>query len=117
MWCHPREEYSPYEGSSDLSQRLFYVFQKVVNIFNTYGDTDGAWGNAGSSLGRFIQLLVGGRCRMDNQGLGIPYVGQVRENVQAVDELTGCLEAVFQFNGENRYFCWSLWYGEDSRPG
>lgn len=38
---------------------------------------------------------------MNHQGLGVPYVGQVGENVQVVDEVSGCLEAVLQFDGED----------------
>jgi hypothetical protein len=34
----------------------------------------------------FVQLAVGGRCRMDHQGLGVADVGQVRAELQGVDE-------------------------------
>jgi hypothetical protein len=33
-----------------------------------------------------VQLAVGGRCRMDHQGLGVADVGQVRTELQGVDE-------------------------------
>ena len=39
---------------------------------------------------------------MYHQGLGIPYIGQVRENIQIIDKVSGCLESVLQLNGEDR---------------
>ena len=38
---------------------------------------------------------------MYHQGLGIPYIGQVRENIQVIDKVSGCLESVLQLNGED----------------
>jgi hypothetical protein len=51
--------------------------------------------HAGGLLVGFAQLAVGGRCRMDHQGLGVADVGQVRAELQGVDEaLAGFLSTL-----------------------
>lgn len=38
---------------------------------------------------------------MNDQGLGVAYIGQIGENFQVIDEVSGCLESVLQFDGED----------------
>ena len=38
---------------------------------------------------------------MNDERLGIAYIGKIGEDFEVVDEFSGCLKSVFQFNGEN----------------
>ena len=49
----------------------------------------------------FGQLLVRGASRVDDQRLGVAHVGQVREQLDAVDEAAAGLEAALDAEGED----------------
>ena len=42
----------------DLRECLFEICEKVIDVFDTYGDADGARGDAGCQLGFRGKLLV-----------------------------------------------------------
>ena len=71
---------------SGLVQRLSQVPQDVVNVFDADGESHKVWRDAGGQLLLGRKLLVGRRGRMDGQRFGIAHVGQVRKELQALDE-------------------------------
>ena len=47
-----------------------------------------------------ISPMVRRACRVYHQGLGIPHVGQMRENTQAFDKGASCVAPPFYFEAE-----------------
>lgn len=63
----------------------------------------------------FIKSLMGSRSRMNDERLGIAYIGKIGEDFEVVDEFSGRLKSVFQFTWRKmepapfgRYFSCSL---------
>ena len=74
-------------------QRLVQVPQDVFDIFDADAQADEIGRHAGGDLFLLAQLAVGGGGGMDGQALGIAHVGQVAEQLQALDEASCRLPA------------------------
>ena len=59
----------------DLRECLFEICEKVIDVFDTYGDADGARGDAGCLLGFRGKLLVGRGSRVNDKRLGVTDIG------------------------------------------
>ena len=70
-------------------QCLLKVCDDVLDILGSDGEPDCIRGNPGLFLFFNGELLVGGGCRVDDKALGVPDVGKVAEEFEAVDELSG----------------------------
>ena len=69
------------------------------------------------------ELAVRGRGRMDDQRAGVADIGEMREQLQRLDQLDAGLVAALQAEGEHRAgaerricFC-SAWFLSPGRPG
>ena len=85
----------------DLRECLFEICEKVIDVFDTYGDADGTRGDAGCLLGFRGKLLVGCGSRVNDKRLGVTDISQVREDLKIVDEFSCCIKAILEFDGED----------------
>lgn len=69
-----------------IGQCLIDIPQNIVQRFQTNGDANHIRGNPGRALLCFAELSVGGRCGVDHQGFGIAYIGQMAEELAALDK-------------------------------
>ena len=72
-------------------KRLFKIGYNVIDMFNADRQSDQPLTDM--TLFKLLrgQLRMGGRCRMDGQGLGISYIGQVGDQLQAVNKFAPAL--------------------------
>ena len=80
-------------SSTQARQGLFEIGLDVINVLNANGDSNHGGGDACGSLLVFAQLLVGRRGWMDDEGFGIPNVGQMARQLEAIDELHRIVES------------------------
>ena len=80
--------------------------------------------DAARALVLLAELRVGGGGRMDGQALGVADVGEVREELQAVDELLPAVPAALDAEDDHarrtprsRTLLAIGWAGSSSRPG
>src|SRR6266403_1874052 len=68
------------------AQRLGAVGDDIVGIFETDREPDHVLAHAGLRQRLFIHLAMGGRGRMQDQGLRIADIGEMRGEAQRLDE-------------------------------
>ena len=73
----------------------------VIQILNADGEPDHIGFDAGGRLLFGAQLLMGGRSRMDDQATGVADVGQVREELEAVDKLAAGIVTALDAKAEH----------------
>ena len=78
-----------------LIKSLRQIIDNVFHMLDTNWQKDQTRYNARWSLFFIRQLLVGGRCRMDNQGFWIADVRKMAYQVEAIDKQIGCLCSPF----------------------
>ena len=77
------------------------IRDKIVRVLEPDGETHQPFGDAGRLEGGCIHLLMGRRGGMDDQRLGVSDVGEMRKELQCLDELRACLAASLQFEAED----------------
>ena len=68
------------------AQRLIEVPQQVIGRLEPDGEPDQFRAHSGRRELGVAQLLVGGRCGVNDEAPGIAHVGQVRKELQRLDE-------------------------------
>lgn len=74
-------------GSGGLLERLLEVGDDIVDVLGADGDADEVLGDAGAHALLVGELLVGGGPGVDGEGLGVADVGEVGDELEAVDDL------------------------------
>src|SRR5205085_1857123 len=85
--------FTGFEGRS--FQRLVKIIDQVVNALQAHRETDEIGRHARLLLLLWRQLGVCGAGRVDDEGLGIAHVGQVREEFDVPDQLLACFQSAF----------------------
>ena len=75
------------DQSCEIGERLIEVVADIVDIFDAHRHPDVFGTHARRQLLLFGQLLVGGRSRVNHQRFGVPQIGQMAGELQAVDQL------------------------------
>src|ERR1700730_13883579 len=75
-----------YKRSCAGPQSLIQIPLDIVNLLQSGGRPDQVVANAGRQFFFGRQLLMRGGRRMDHQALGIPDIGQVRDQLESFDE-------------------------------
>ena len=70
-------------------QCLLKVCNDVLDVLGSYREPDCIGGDPGLFLFFDSELLVGGGCRVDDKTLGVPDVGKIGEEPEAVNEPSG----------------------------
>ena len=83
-------------------ERLVEIGEEVLDILDPDRQPHEVGGDTGGLLLRFVELLVCGRCRMNGERLGIANVGEVTEQLEAIDELTSGFESAFEAESDQR---------------
>ena len=88
-------------GASDLVECLCKVFEDVVDVFRTNGETD-----CGRSDVLFSKLLrrklrVSSGVRMNHQTLHVGNIGKEGEDLERIDEFPSCFLSALDFEGED----------------
>src|SRR5690606_29686726 len=85
----------------DLGERLIEVGDNVRRILDTDGEAHHIGARAGRRLLRFVELAMGGGARMNDQAPGVADVGEVREELDAVNQLLAGFITALDAEGEN----------------
>ena len=67
-------------------QRLVKIGLDILDMFQTHGHADEFGRHARGALGFYAELLMRGGGRMEHQGLGIAYIGQVAGQLERIDK-------------------------------
>src|SRR5581483_2909182 len=69
------------------AQRLAEIVENVARILEADREADEFLADAGSLQGRFVELAMGRAGRMNDQRLRVTHIGEMRGELQGVDEL------------------------------
>ena len=83
------------------SKRLLEVGNDIINVLGTDRDADEVLRNTTANLFLIRELLVGRGPRVDSQRLGVSDIGQVRDQLEAIDDLASCLSIALDAKGEH----------------
>ena len=83
-------------------QRSAQIFDQVAGVFKTDRQSDRALGDAGRAQRGFVHAVVRGGSRMNDQGFGVPDIGQVRKHPQPLDKAAPRRTATFETETEDR---------------
>ena len=79
------------ESNLGCLERLVDVGNNVLHLLDAYGEADEIGGDPCRNLLLRRQLLVGRGSGMNDQRLGVTDVGQVRQELHAIDKFLACL--------------------------
>lgn len=74
----------------DRGEPFFEIVYDIIDVFAADGEADGGGGNARAFERCLVHLGVCRRCRMNDEGFDVGNVGELREEVERIDE-SACL--------------------------
>ena len=83
-------------------ERFVEIFDDVVDVFCTDGETDGGRRNTAFCQFLLVHLGMRRRCRMDDEGLDICDVGEEAEDLQMIDEFLCLFCTALDFECKDR---------------
>ena len=94
-----RYRFAGFEGRGP--ERLVKIIDQVVNAFQAHRETDEIGRRSRFLLLLRRQLGVCGAGRVDDEGLGIAHIGQVREEFDVPDQLLACFQSALDAKANN----------------
>ena len=90
-----------HQRRSSSIQSLVDISNDVVDVFNTNRHADHRCRHASSRELIGLQLLVGGGCRVNDQGLGVSDIGQMGQQLDIVDNADALFKSTDNLKSQN----------------